>query len=926
MNTDIRQIADKDECTDSAILLFGPFALHRSRQLLLKDDREVRIGSRAFGLLVDLVERAGQLRTRAQLEARVWPCSIVEETSLRVHMSALRRALGDGRDGARYIENIPGCGYSFIGTVTRCADHHGTPATTTAPMDSQLVGRADALRFLLERCARVRLLSIVGPGGIGKTVLAMAVAERLQGRFEDGVARVDLASAGDGAGVVDLVAATAGIRLPPSGREAALCAALAPRRMLLVLDNCDRAVDGAAALAIALLRHTSGIHVLATTREPLDVQGERVHWLETLPAPALAPRDPNEALCYPAVALFVERAKSHDHRFFLDAGNVADICRLCRCLDGIPLAIELAAARVEALGVAGLADSIGELLGLLTRARRTALPRHRTMEATLAWSYELLDAQERAVLCRSSIFRAAFSIEAAREVCTGGDIDGETVARCVESLAAKSLLARKAEGNNVLYRQLLLTRSYVCGKLADGEREHMAARHASHVAALLALSPGAVAAQAPLPWVDAHGRCMEDVRAALDWAFGPQGERALGIAMTPNLVHTLRFLGMPDDFQRHLLLALDQRGAPPMTPDAAISVYAALAVLGAYSHTGADLMREIHTRLHALQSRVASPALRLQALISMGAMCFAMSETDDMIRIAHALNALARQEDNPAYDLLADRLESSARHFRGEHAAAEALCHRVLASALPASSFGASCLLPSSIGARWHLARIAWIQGKADLAARLAHEALVYAEQSHSLALCQTLVVVALPVALWRGDGALAAQLASRLASLGDAGRGEYWREWARAYGALAIPRSEASAATLVRPEALAPIAQDILATIGEDMLCDATLARAEAGMIDWCAPEIWRVRGERLLRRSGKGRAAAWALFERALALARSQQALAWELRIACSMLRCTAGTPGAARARARLEEVLERFREGRDTADCRAASALLG
>jgi predicted ATPase/DNA-binding winged helix-turn-helix (wHTH) protein len=913
---------------DPAVLVFGPFALHRASQQLLKGDQAVRIGSRAFTLLVDLVESAGQLRTREQLEARVWPRSIVEETSLRVHMSALRRALGDGRDGVRYIENIPGCGYSFIGTVTRLGELHAASALPSAQAGAcpQLVGRAAELASLHAQCARLRLLSIVGPGGIGKTALALAVAERARAQFADGVLLVDLASVSDAACVVDAVADAAAVKLPAAGRRAALCASLRQRRLLLVLDNCDRAVEGTASLAIGLLQHTAGIHMLATSREPLDVQGERVHWLDALRTPEHAPADPHEAMAYPAVQLFVERARAKDDRFVLDAANVDHVCRLCRYLDGIPLAIELAAARVEALGAAGLAASLGDLLGLLTRARRTALPRHRTMEATLAWSYELLNREERAVLCRSAIFQAEFSIDAAREVCACTDIDEEAVARCIESLAAKSLLARRMQGSTALYRQLLLTRTYGFGKLDQDEQARLARRHAQHVCALLARGPGAVAAQSALPWEDAHGRAFDDVRAALDWAYGEVGDPALGIAMLPNLIHTLRFLGMPDDFRRRLTLALDQGGAARIAPEAAISVYTALAVVGAYSHTDFDLLRKILARLRSLLPAVESPVLRIEAVLAMGAATFAMDDAGMMFEVVHEVRLLAAQQGNAAYANVADRLESSALHFNGEHEAAAVLCHRVLGSMVPPSAFSVSCPTPSPIGARWNVARIAWIRGQPGLAAEIAQEAVAYSEQRHPLPLCQTLVVVALPVALWRGDHAHAAQLAARLTAVGESCRSPYWQEWARVYQTAAAARVAGRAlAEAAWPETLAPLAQNILATLDTGMLGDATLARAEAGAIGWCAAEVLRVRGEQLLRQGGRGCEAAGALFLRALALARSQGALGWELRIACSLQRCWHGTPRGAEGRRLLEEVLGRFGEGLDTADCRAALALL-
>jgi predicted ATPase/DNA-binding winged helix-turn-helix (wHTH) protein len=912
---------------DAAILVFGPFALHRASQRLLKGDEPVRIGSRAFGLLVDLVESAGQLRSREQLEARVWPRSVVEETSLRVHMSALRRALGDGRDGARYIANVPGRGYSFIATVTRLAEA-GAPSPTgeRTMRHPRLIGRAQDVQLLQARCARTRLLSIVGPGGIGKSALALALAEQLAPQFVDGVLYADLAGVGVGSAcVIDTVAAAAGVSLPPGAPTAALGTALSGRRQLLVLDNCDRVVDAAAALAIALRQHVPGIHMLVTTREPLDVEGEQVHWLDSLATPADALADPAAAAAFAGVALFVERARANHAGFVLDHTNVADVCRLCRNLDGIPLAIELAAARVEALGVAGMAAELDGLLGLLTRARRTALPRHRTMAATLAWSFELLADDERAVLCRSAVFQGDFSIGAARGVCACERIDADAVARCIESLAVKSLLARRMVGGKSLYRQLLLTKTFVLGKLDDAEKARLARCHAHHVATLLAGSAAAVAEQMPPPWLEAHGRSFDDCRAALDWAFGGQGEHALGIGMTPRLIQTLRFLGMPDDSRRRLMLTLDERGAPRLASEAAISVYTALVVLGAYSHHETDLLRDVLARLHGLLRVVDSPVLRFEALMAMGAAAYGLGESGLLLEIVREVRLLAEPNGDAAIALMADRLESSARHFRGEHGLAQALCERVLRSTVPPSSCDVSSPTPSPVGARWNLARIAWILGRPELAAQIAHEALVYAEKQHVLAQCQTLVIVAVPVALWRGDDALAARLIARLQVLADGSHSPYWQGWARAYRAAAGRRGAhgGGARAPDRPAALAPIAGDMLATLDAGMVDPSTLARADGGAIGWCAAEVWRAQGELLLREDARHHDQAEALFLRALALARRQQALGWELRAARSLLRCWRGGPRADEGRLLLAQTLGRFGEGLDSADCRAAAA---
>ena len=399
---------------------FGPFRLHPARRQLLDDGAPVRLGSRALELLCALVEAGGAVLSREALVARVWPSTVVEETSLRVHIAALRKALGDGQDGRRYIVNVVGRGYAFVapvswrpvGEAALAPSAEGPPSHNLPVRLMRAVGRDDVVAALAERVMQRRLISIVGSGGVGKTTVALAVAERRIGAFANGLCFVDLAPVSESEAVPGTLMSALGLAAPVQGSLRALCDALRERHLLIVLDNCEHLVDTIATLADALTQAARGLHILATSREPLNVEGEAVHRLAGLAAPdPLQPIDVEQALRYPAVQLFVERAAANTDSFVLSAANLAPVLQLCHRLDGMPLAIELAAGRVGVLGVRGLVDGLDGPSGLLGSGKRTAPPRHRTLGAMLDWSYRLLGENEQRTLCALAVFRRAFSLE-----------------------------------------------------------------------------------------------------------------------------------------------------------------------------------------------------------------------------------------------------------------------------------------------------------------------------------------------------------------------------------------------------------------------------------------------------------------------------------------------------------------------------------
>ena len=471
-------------------ILFGPFCLIPAQRLLLEADKPVRLGSRALDVLIALVERAGELVGKTELMARVWPDTTVEEGNLKVHVAGLRRALRDGRAGNRYLINIPGRGYRFVAPVTLVEDLQPSspPAAATKREHNlpthltRLIGRAHNINELTELLPRRRMLTIAGPGGMGKTAVAIAVAEEQIDAYEHGVRLIDLSLVSDPLLVPSAVAAALGLDIHPEETLSGLIAALRRKRMLLVLDNCEHVIAAAAALAAGILSGTTGVHIIATSREPLRAEGEHIYRLPSLTCPPpSAQLTAAEVLAFPAVQLFVERAAASLGGFELSDADAPLVVDICSTLDGIPLAIEFAAARVDGFGVAGLASRLDDCLRLLTSGRRTAPPRHQTMSATLDWSYELLPELERLALRRLAIFSGAFLLETASVVAASGEVAASEIADRIANLVAKSLVIADLGGAVVRYRLLETTRAYALEKLVEsGEFDRFIQRHGKY--------------------------------------------------------------------------------------------------------------------------------------------------------------------------------------------------------------------------------------------------------------------------------------------------------------------------------------------------------------------------------------------------------------------------------------------------------------
>ena len=439
---------------------FGPFRLDSANRRLLRGVDVVPLRPKAFALLDHLAARPGRLVTKEQLLAAIWPGTAVTDTVLKVCVREIRAALDDDPETPRYIETAHRLGYRFVGHVSPT----NLPATV-----SSLIGRRREIEDVLQELGRTRVLTLIGPGGSGKSRLAIEVAGSLNGLVEHGVWWVDLAPLSDERFVPEAVALALGVRDQPGESLPPLLGRfLATRETLLVLDNCEHVIAATADLAQALLRRAAQLRVLATSREPLRIDGERVWIVPPLSVPLRDVSTAQEALEYEAVRLFEDRARAALSSFIVTDGSCAPVVEICRRLDGMPLAIELAAARVASLPVEQIAARLHDCFSVLGAGRRAASPHHQTLRAAIDWSYDLLTEKERRLLRRLSVFVDSFTLEAAECVAAvqQGDVNAVDL---IGALVDKSLVfvSERETGCHWRYRLLETVRQYAYEKLAD---------------------------------------------------------------------------------------------------------------------------------------------------------------------------------------------------------------------------------------------------------------------------------------------------------------------------------------------------------------------------------------------------------------------------------------------------------------------------
>ena len=933
---------------------FGPFSLFPGERLLTHDGAPVEIGGRSFDLLAALVEQPGRVVSKRDLLKRVWPDVIVEDGSLRFHMAGLRRILGDGRDGARYISTQVGVGYAFVAptNVVPRPDPVPTASRPVPPPTAgslparvpRLFGRETDVGLLVDRMATARLFTVVGPAGVGKTTLAIEIGHALLGRFADKVRFVDLGALGDPALLPSAIAGALGIVVQADDPMAVVLGHIRNRELLLVLDNCEHLIDAVSTTAERIGDAAAGVSILATSREPLRVRGEHVHWLGSLDYPDEAgDLSCEQLLAYPAVALFVERATAGNSALTLTLEEVRLVAAMCRRLDGMALPIELAAVRVAAHGLQATSNLLGERLSLGWSGRRTALPRQQTLHATLDWSYQLLSEVQRRTLERLSVFLGPFSIAAAMSVAAGDGLDPDEVAAALDELTAKSLVSPDRWGEPGFYRLVEITRSYAQEKLAARgfeEGNSAARRHAlRYLQELEKVHDGIYLGRAPR-----FALHLSAIRSALSWAFGPDGDSSLAVPLAAICAPVFLELSLLGECRAWCARAVEQLDESRRDTATEVELQAALGLSLMFTRGNSEAAEAALRR--ALDVAVALGDCRNQLRLlgrlhifheRIGDFGTARAWADMAVGVAASIG-------EPEAVGVAASLSGISSHLAGEHQRARGELELSLANC-PNSDrsrtayYGFDHRNRSAIA----LARTLWLQGSPGEAKGMASRTVCDAAGLDVPATYCIALIWALSVDLWTGDPEQAeadllkftacAELNAFGPYIAAAGgfRGELAVHQGRAGEALGLIEESLARLHAARYELLTTSFEIALvqglASTGRDRealeLAESAIARCTANGELFAMPELLRVKASVTARLAREAEAVA--LLHKSLELSGRQGAKGWELRAATDLATLLTNDRRPKEAAAILGPIRASFGNEFESADIGAADRVL-
>ncbi len=941
---------------DDLVFECGDWELDLALRELRTCGKMVPIGGRAYEILETLATAAGHLVTKDELFRQVWPGAIVEDNTLQVHISAIRKALGEDRG---LLKTVSGRGYRLHGDwavrAQRATEKSQTPAPTVPGAErnvtnfpaaaTALIGRKTAVEHLCDLLTAYRVVTLTGPGGIGKTVLASEVARTLFPTLGSDVFLVELVSLS----AADLIpSAVAGaLNLPLGGEEpvpASVARALGDRKILLVLDNCEHVIEVAAATVEALVRLCPNTTVLATSREELRVEGEVVFRVPPLEIPAEHLDDSDRVLEHSAVQLFVARMQSRWSDFQPDGKTLSVTAAICRRLDGVPLAIEFAAARAATLGIQGVAAHLDDRFALLTSGRRTALPRHRTLRATLDWSYELLPAEERALLLRLAVFPAGFTLEAVTAI---SDDTEALVVQGISSLVSKSLVTLDRSEASQRWRLLETVRAYALEKFV-GMPEHQPTlrRHAEFYLALFAPFATESLQQAAIDEFDSYRRETDNLRAALNWALSPRGDPGLGVALAATATDFWIGLSLVTESCEWAGKALAHVGAGT-APRHEMMLQCGRGIALVYTEGSSARARDALIRALALARELEDFDYRQRAAFGLWLFHARAMALNEALVYAREYEEVARVRDIQAQATAAWLIGVPQTYLAAHAEASERL--QWACDHYPAGRRGRDMIRfltdPSTSALSHHTLNLL-SQGRLDAAAQAAISAIEEARGTNQpTILCVALAWAAGFVFLSLGELETADRYGAELVEHAH----KHGLRPFRAVGScvravIAGKRGQPETAIDALRAGLAEMRDARYLLFYPFFQVELAVAFGAAGRVDdglseidealqfavetdcnWLMPEILRAKGELLARRADEGSTSIESLFRQSISLARTQAAVFWELTAATSLAEHLRGVHRADEARVVLSLAYDVLAEGASAPRVRQAKALL-
>ncbi|MEF9441878.1 winged helix-turn-helix domain-containing protein [Burkholderia sp. 1A5] len=913
------------------MIQIGTLSVDFEQRDIRQHGASLRIGARALDILEVLHRASGSVVSKDDIMDAVWPGLIVEENRLQVHVATLRKALGTSRD---LIKTVPGRGYLLVASASSGPDlvpvvdapavaaapavvaSPDTPDVPDAPASSllaPLVGRDAELAQIVDMLERTPVVTLVGAGGIGKTSLAVRVAHGVRSRSRERVLFVELARASTRDDMLIALAAELGLDTPGVPAIDRIGDAFATSRCLLVLDNAEHIVDLVASLVETLTSSAGSLRVLVTSREPLHISAEAVLRMSPLVVPD-GNASADEIVRCSAVELFLERVRAAAPDCRVDEAGVRLIGDICRRLDGLPLAIELAAARVATLGLAVVASRLDDRLNLLTGGLRSALPRHQTLRATFDWSYVLLDRPARALFRRMGCFIGPFSFDAAYAVATEPGTSAADMIAVLGELVAKSLVTVEFHGAYARYRLTESTRAYALEKLHnEGEFERIVARHAAYERERAPVRLVAPVTPADVPPADARALAVDE---PMDEAVDEPADAAEAAAVPE-----------PDRLARALLEPSRMRACTARARRCSTNSTRARQTRStprARCGCGRPARRRCCIRTatrwppprcgtaRSVSPRTSATMRSTRALVGLWNTMLTLSDIHESLRYATRFERAAERRGDRSQRLLANTMVATSLHYFGEHAQAR---ERLEAATAELADVGESPCAQAALGVdmatlgRTMLIRLLWMQGEPEHAMRVAAQAVEHARRGPSpLALCIVLGAAAVPIALRYGDHDISSDYLATLRATADAHGFDIWRSHAECLTGQfdvqaghpgaglarlepALRRVEASGFRRVLAPLTVAYAEGLVRTGRADEACtrlDATLARCRAHGEHLFVPELLRVRGVAMLEQArtvGADLAVAYEAdghrhLQMAIQTANAQGAAMWALR----------------------------------------------